>query len=187
MIWSDEKLIEVLLGGGVAVMPTDTIYGIVGSAFNESTVGRIYTLRKRNPEKPCIVLIGDISELEKFSINLTGEQRQKLEEYWQQDSLPVSIILDCEEDKFAYLHRGTHTLAFRVPHKQELRELLLKTGPLIAPSANIEGLAPSTNIPEARNYFGDSVDLYVDGGDVEGNASKVIKVDKDGTVSVLRE
>ncbi len=50
---------EVLRRGGVGVMPTDTIYGIVGSALRPSTVRRIYRLRRRNLRKPMIILIFD--------------------------------------------------------------------------------------------------------------------------------
>ena len=78
-IWNNEKLIKILQNNGVAIMPTDTIYGLVGKALSKTVVERIYALRQRNPDKPCIVLIGDIGELEKFSITLSKEQRIELE------------------------------------------------------------------------------------------------------------
>lgn len=168
-------------------MPTDTIYGIVGRADNEDTVNRIYDIKKRRPDKPCIILISAISELEKFSVSLSQGQKEKLEKYWMQNSLPVSIILDCLDDKFSYLHRTTETLAFRIPVQLELRNLLIETGPLIAPSANPEGRLPAKNIIEAKEYFGDSVDMYVDGGEIHGKPSKLIKLHKDGTISIIRE
>jgi len=184
MLWNDEKLIEVLGGGGVVVIPTDTRYGIVGKADDASTVERIYKLRKRALYKPCIIMIADIHELEKFSIVITEEQKNILQKYWPG---PVSIILDCPDEKLTYLHRGTYTLAFRIPDIELLRELLRKVGPLIAPSANREGEPSSENVEEARNYFGDSVDLYVDGGSLTGKASKIIKLHKDGSISIIRE
>ena len=67
-IWDNENLIKILKENGIAVMPTDTLYGIVGAARSADTVNRIYDLRKRAPNKPCIVLIGEIGELE----NLLG-------------------------------------------------------------------------------------------------------------------
>lgn len=182
--WNNELLLKTLQKGGIAVMPTDTVYGIVGQALNKGTVERIYQTRNRNPEKPCILLIGDTDELKKFSINLSGPQTEKIKSYWPG---PVSIIFDCPEDPFAYLHRVTQTLAFRLPSDDRLRDLLLKTGPLIAPSANTEGGPVSKNIEEAQNYFGDAVDLYIDGGTVEGRASKVVRFDVSGEVTVLRE
>lgn len=187
MPWNDANLIKVLQDGGVAVMPTDTIYGLVGRAENSDTVNRIYNLKKRTPKKPCIILIGDINEIEKFSVNLSKEQKNKLKEYWQIGSVPVSIILDCLDENFSYLHRGTKTLAFRLPSPQSLRDLLLSIGPLIVPSANPEGLPPAQNISEAKKYFGDAVDFYLDGGEIFSKASKLIKLHKDGSITIIRE
>jgi len=194
MDWNDVNLIKVLKEGGVAVMPTDTIYGIVGKALNKATVLRIYDLKKRAPEKPCIVLIGDISELEKLSIYLSLEQKEKLKECWQISAMAdicqeraTSVILDCEDEELSYLHRGTKTLAIRLPASPALRKLLLETGPLVAPSANTEALPPAENISQAKTYFSDSVNMYVDGGEIVGKPSKLIKLHKDGTESILRE
>jgi L-threonylcarbamoyladenylate synthase len=189
-IWNNTNLVNTIKNGGVVVMPTDTIYGIVGSALNTETVERIYDTRQRTPSKPCIVLIGNMDELNKFDIEITKEQKETLEKYWENmDSGATSIILDCREnqnEKFMYLHRGTKTLAFRLPRIKELRDLLLETGPLIAPSANTEGNNPSKNIQDAKNYFGDKVDLYIDGGEITSKASTIIRLQKDGNVEVLR-
>ncbi len=182
-MWNDPNLIRTIKQGGVAVMPTDTLYGIVGDALNMSAVNRIYSLRKRSPQKPCIILIGSMDELEKFSIILTEEQKKTVAQYWPG---PVSIICDCDNEELAYLHRGTNSLAMRLPENQSLRSLLLETGPLVAPSANTEGQPPAKNIAEAKKYFGDGVDMYVDAGNREGKPSKIIRLEKDGTESVVR-
>ena len=181
-IWDNENLVKVLVEGGVVVMPTDTLYGIVGKANNQKVVNSIYEIRKRAPSKPCIILISDINELEKFHVDLSEEQKNKIKKFTE----PTSFISDCSNDSFEYLHRGTKTLAFRLPVNHELRDLLKKTGSLIAPSANLEGMPPAENISDAKNYFGDSVDLYVDGGEIKGKASKVIRLHKDGSMEVLR-
>ena len=183
-MWSDSNLIKILGDGQVAIMPTDTIYGLVGRADRQDTVERIYKLRQRNPEKPCIILIGDIAELKKFSISLSGSQKSELSKLWPG---PVSVILECKDEKFSYLHRGTHSLATRMPGSTELRELLLQTGPLLAPSANPEGLSPAKNIEEARKYFGDDVDLYINGGEISSKPSRLLRLRSDGSAIILRE
>ncbi|MFA6301364.1 MAG: L-threonylcarbamoyladenylate synthase [Candidatus Paceibacterota bacterium] len=183
-IWENEILIKVLKGGGIVVMPTDTIYGIVGAALNEATVLRIYEIKKTAPEKPFIILIGDINEIEKFSVVLSSEQKNIIKNYWPG---PVSIIFDCLEDSFTYLHRGTKTLAFRLPQNIDLQNLLNKTGPLVATSSNRAALPAAKNTTEAKNYFDDQVDLYMDGGEISGKPSKLIRLHKDGSVSILRE
>ncbi|MEO5635122.1 MAG: L-threonylcarbamoyladenylate synthase [Candidatus Paceibacterota bacterium] len=189
-VWSDENLIKILENGGVGVMPTDTLYGIVGMADNPDTVNRIYNTRQRSPEKPCIILIGDTKDLKNFSVSLSDKQKSEISKYWPG---PTSIILDCQgdqEEKLHYLHRGTHTLAFRLPDSAQLRELILKVGPLIAPSANIEGMPPAKNIEEAKNYFQHQIDIYVphdeDDTELTSKPSKIIKIDKEGDVTVVR-
>lgn len=183
-MWAGEEIRKILKQGGVAVMPTDTIYGIVGNALNEKTVLRIYDIKKRAPEKPFIILIGNITELEKFNINLSLEQKKILLNYWPG---PVSIILDCPLEKFSYLHRCTHTLAFRMSKSDSLQALLMEVGPLVAPSANTEALPPAEDIEQAKNYFGKSVDFYLDLGKITGKPSKLIRLNKDGHIDILRD
>ena len=159
--------------GDIGVLKTDTIYGLVGSALNEETVKRIYTVRRRNPKKPLIILIGSLRDLHLFGIELSPRVRRILKRIWPG---PVSVILPCEHKKFSYLHRGTNSLAFRMPKKNTLQQLLKATGPLVAPSANPEGLPPSNSIQDAYAYFGDTIDFYVNGGNKKGEPSTIIEI-----------
>jgi L-threonylcarbamoyladenylate synthase len=172
------KLFEVLKRGGVAVMPTDTILGIVGSALKRRTVERIYRVRKRNPKRPLIILISSVRDLAKFGIRLDARIKTFLNQVWPG---PVSVILPLPAGrqgakKFRYLHRGTKTLAFRVPKPKALRALLAKTGPLVAPSANLEGEPPARTVGEAIRYFGDKVDVYASGKPKRHTPSLLIEI-----------
>ena len=175
---------NVLKNGGVAVIPTDTIYGIVGPALNENTVEAVYQLRKRSTDKPMIILIFSLDDLKKFDILLTEKQREFLNQHWPN---PLSVLLPIVGDKWKYLHRGSNCLAFRLPKDEELIELLQEVGPLVAPSANIEGEKPAETIEEAKEYFGDFVDFYVDRGILKGEPSTLISLNEDSTFTVLRE
>lgn len=169
----NSKAIKILKTGGIGVIPTDTIYGLVGSALNKKTVERIYKLRKRNPKKPMIILIGQLSDLKKFGINLSLVSKKLVTKFWPGKT---SIIFKCPRPKFKYLHRGTKTLAFRLPKPKKLREFLKKTGPLVAPSANIEGQPPARIIKKAQKYFGNKVSFYIDAGRFVSKPSKLIKI-----------
>ncbi len=176
-----EKVITILKKGGIGVMPTDTIYGIVGSALNSEVVEKIYKLRKRSKDKPMIILISSILDLEKFNIRLSQRQKEFLEKNWPN---PLSIILPCNSSKFEYLHRGKKSLAFRMPDKKDLLEILKQAGPLVAPSANFEGEQPAENISEAKKYFADNIDFYIDEGTVLGSASTLVDFSSDSVVVV---
>lgn len=177
-----EKIVPILKSGGVGVMATDTIYGLVGSALNPKTVERIYRLRQRDKNKPFIILIGSLMDLAMFGIKLSSGRKRILKKLWPGK---VSIIFPCARNKFRYLHRGGKTLSFRLPADRGLRSLLIAVGPLVAPSANAQGLKPAANIKEAKKYFGARVDFYNDSGRLLGRPSTLIEI-KNNKVSVLR-
>jgi L-threonylcarbamoyladenylate synthase len=172
----------ILCGGGVGIIPTDTLYGIVGQALKRNTVERIYQLKRRSPLKPFIILIGDISDLKQFGITADNTLKTVLDQYWPG---PVSVIMDCSDPNLEYLHRGTNTLAFRLPAKPELTELLRMTGPLVAPSANPEGKLPAKNIDDAKAYFDGQIDFCIK-GQVNTKPSKIIKITSDNKEEVIR-
>ena len=163
-------------------MPTDTIYGIVGLALNPKTVVRIYKLRRRNSKKPMIILIGSFKQLRLFGVKLSLRTKRLLKKFWPGR---VSVVLPCRLKKFSYLHRDRKTLAFRMPKSIWLRKLLQKTGPLVAPSANWERKQPARTVKEARKYFGDKIDFYVDTGPLSSQPSTLIEI-KRGQIKILR-
>ena len=174
------NIIDILKNDGIGVMPTDTIYGIVGSAYSKEAVRKIYKVKNRDKSKPLIVLISSISELNKFGIN---KDFPILKEVWPGK---VSVILPCVSSKFKYLHRGTKSIAFRFPVKKSLLEIIKATGPLVAPSANPESLKPAENITQAKKYFQNNVDFYLSGEKSKSKSSTLIKINKNGEVEVLR-
>ena len=174
---------EILKNGGVGIIPTDTIYGIAGSALNKKTIERIYKLRKRSLKKPMIILIGSVNDLKLFGIKIGPKIKKILSRVWPNK---VSVILPCKNKKLSYLHRGSGSLAFRLPKNKKIADFLKKTGPLAAPSANWEGCKPSETIKEARKYFEDKVDLYIDLGIKKSRPSTLIKIDN-GKVRTIRE
>ncbi|HEX7586198.1 MAG TPA: L-threonylcarbamoyladenylate synthase [Patescibacteria group bacterium] len=178
-----QRLIKIIKSGGIGVVPTDTLYGIVCSAKNKKSVEQLYKLRERSLKKPSIILISDINDLKFFGIKPDKQTREILSRVWPGQ---VSVILSCTGKKFSYLRRGTKSLAFRLPGKKDLVRLLKKTGPVIAPSANPEGLLPATTIKEAQDYFEDEVDFYVSGGKLESLPSTIVTI-KNGKLSIKRQ
>ncbi len=177
------KGITCLRRGGVLVAPTDTLYGVLGNALSRSTVARIERIKGRSREKPFIILLGSVRNLGRFGVSPSVSERKILDRLWPGK---VSVVFQCRGERFRYLHRGTKTLAFRVPKKKMLTVFLKHVGPLVAPSANPEGKRPARSIREARNYFGEKVDLYIPGGTLRGKPSTIIMMHS-GKVKVLRK
>ncbi|MCS7184035.1 MAG: L-threonylcarbamoyladenylate synthase [Patescibacteria group bacterium] len=148
----------LLKEGTIGLIPTDTIYGICGSALKKNVVEKIYQLRRRSPQKPMIILISDYGWLKNFGILLNLKEKEILNKIWPGK---ISVILKIKNKnlikKLTYLHRGTKTLSFRFPKLKWLQNLLKISGPLVAPSANWEGYEPAKTIKEAKKYFGKEV------------------------------
>jgi len=160
---------ESIKRGQIGIIPTDTIYGFACSVFNEKSIKKVYKLKKRSLKKPFIILISSIKDLHLFNI----VPSQELKNYWPGK---VSIIIDCKEKKFKYLHRGKNSLAFRLPNNEELIKIIKISGPIISSSVNTEGNKPATNIKDAKKYFNDKVDFYIDKGTLKSKPSKIISL-----------
>ena len=156
-------------------MRTDTIYGLVGQAANKEVVERIYTIKHRTPSKSPIILIGDISQMfDTYDAKISS----KFPDYWPGAN---SLILPSKKAP-TWIKRDNESVAYRLPANKQLRELLMKTGPLIAPSANPEGMPPAVSIREARAYFHELVDYYEDGGVCsQSTASNLFKLNSTST------
>ncbi len=178
--------LRLLKRGGVGVLLTDTIYGLVGSALQKKTVERMYRIKGRTETKPFIILIASLQDLARFGMKLSPLQNRALAKLWKAKR-PTSIILPVRNKKFAYLHRGSESIAFRLPQVTTLRRLIQKSGPLVAPSANPQSKEPAVSISEAEYYFGKKVDFYVDGGIKRGKPSRLIRVNDSGAFEVLRK
>ncbi len=171
----------MLKNGGVGVIPTDTIYGIACSVFSKEALDRIFEIKGRDENKPPVVIINDIKELDIFGIKLIDKAKEFIDKYWPGK---VSIIFKVSSE-YAYLDKG-RGLAIRLVDDQKIKEFLEKTGPLATSSANIQGLPPAKNIEEAKKYFSDKVDFYYDIGELVFEPSTLVKIDGD-KIEVLRQ
>lgn len=173
----------MLKRGGLAVIPTDTLYGIVVRALDRKAVKQLYRLRRHTPHKPFIILISSREDLAAFGIQPTAAASRFLQRVWPGK---VSVILPCTGKKFSYLHLGTKTLAFRLPQSRRVRSLLKKTGPLVAPSANTEGKRPAETVAQAKEYFGDAVRVYISAGRLKGKPSALVSLVSSGAKIVRK-
>lgn len=173
----------------IFICPTDTLYGLCASAFSKKAIKRLYTIKGRDEQKPFIILISSIEDLKKFGITINKEQKTFLQKVWPGK---VSVILPVPQKKFEYLHRGKKSLAFRLPKKKLLLDLIKKIGPLVAPSANPQGERPAETIKEAKKYFSKNVDFYIAGGKLRSKPSTIVslvtkepKILREGSVKVV--
>jgi L-threonylcarbamoyladenylate synthase len=161
-IYSDsfgKDIISLLKKGGIGVVRTDTLYGLVTLAGDETAVERIFAIKGRHDDKSPIVMISSVAQL--FD-PIDDNVQEYLKEFWPGKN---SVILPSHNAP-DWITRGNQSVAYRLPDNAALQELITTVGPIIAPSANPQGKKPAMTIDEAKAYFGDKVDFYVDGGTV---------------------
>ncbi len=146
-----ERLVDVLRSGGLAIMPCDTIYGIVGRV--PETEARMRALKGRSETKPFIQLIGNTTWLDRMT-----------------DTQPDPAILGLWPGALTLVVRARGrvggTVAVRFPSDDLLIAVLRALDcPLYSTSVNRAGETPLTSVAEMTRILGPSVDLVVDAGD----------------------
>ena len=178
------KIIETLGNGQVAFFKSDTIYGLHAKADNQKAVEKINQLKGRDINKPFIILIGNIGQLEIFGVSINKNTRKLIKKHWPEK---LTLVLKANlTETLKYLGRGGETLAFRMPKDKDMQNIIKSTGPIISTSANPSGEEPASTVEEAKKYFGDGVDLYIDSGNVETGPSTVIDATGED-IRILRE
>lgn len=168
----DDKIIEHLKCGSVGFLPTDTIYGLSTTAANEKAVKKVHNLKNRD-QKPFIILISNLGQLADLGINRA--EAHLVEKYWPG---PLSVIFGSANVP-EWLQMGTKSLAVRLPASKILCDLIAKIGPIVSTSANLQGQEPARNVEEAKKYFGEKLDFYVDVGEISGQSSTLVKIEND--------
>ena len=166
-----EETAAALARGELAVIPTDTVYGLAASLGHPSSVAEIFTAKGRPPDKPIPVLGTGVDQLSTVA-NFDERARKLAMRFWPG---PLTLILPRAEAFAADLGGNeTRTVGVRVPKEPRALELLRITGPLAVTSANRSGEPEATTVEEARSALGGSVSVYLDGGRCVGTPSTIV-------------
>jgi L-threonylcarbamoyladenylate synthase len=168
--------------GELVCSPTDTLYGILGSALSPEAVEKVYRVKGRERSKPLIVLFGSLEEAQELGVLIPEKFGERLREIYP---APLTVILPLKESSpFREIFKRDN-LAIRIPDDPFLLKVIELSTPLFAPSANPSGLKPATCCRECEEYFGSLIPLCVE-GEVIGKPSTLVSLLK-GKVEVLRE
>ena len=163
--------------GAVALVPTETVYGLIARAGDKVAEERIFALKKRNTSKVLGWFTGNWRELSDYGVILEGMPEKLASEYFPG---PLTVIARCSD--------GT-TQGFRMPDTPFLLKLLKKIdGVLIQTSANASGEPDARDCDEALAQLNGEVDMAVDGGAIDGNICGSTVVDVSGErIKILRQ
>lgn len=176
---------EIISRGGVIAFRTDTFYGLGVDPFNAAAVQKVKDLKGREGNKPILVLISDLEQLARLIENRSTAFEQLAKQFWPG---ALTIIGEATDQLPSELTAGTKSVGVRLPDDEGVRELVrVCGGALTATSANPSGEPPARSAAEALNYFGESVDLVVDGGAAKIDQPSTV-VDASGSeVKLVRE
>jgi tRNA threonylcarbamoyl adenosine modification protein (Sua5/YciO/YrdC/YwlC family) len=174
--------------GELVVFPTDTVYGVAADAFAPAAVHRLLDAKGRTRQSPPPVLIPGIQTLDALAETVPDEVRSLVDVFWPG---ALTIILPAASSLAWDLGDTQGTVALRMPANSLALELLAETGPLAVSSANLTGKPAASTAAEAFGMLGDSVAVYLDGGEGGTLASTIIDATglalPGGTVKIVRE
>lgn len=180
-----EQAIEVLKAGEVIGLPTETVYGLAGNAYNSEAITKIFTVKNRPTFDPLIVHTSSIERVREF-VKEIPEQAQLLAKHFMPG--PLTLLLPKKEVISDLVTSGLETVAVRIPSHPLALDLLQKLDfPLAAPSANPFGYISPTSAQHVDNQLGDKIKYILDGGECKVGIESSIIGFFDGEIVVLRK
>jgi L-threonylcarbamoyladenylate synthase len=176
---------EIIARGGVIAFRTDTFYGLGADPFNAGAVQKVKDLKGREGNKPILVLISDVEQLGRLIENHSPAFDELAKQFWPG---ALTIIGKATAQLATELTAGTESVGVRLPDEETVRSLVRACGgALTATSANPSGEPAARSAAEALKYFGETVELIVDGGAAKTDQPSTV-VDACGSeVKLIRE
>lgn len=149
-----DAAVEVIEKGGIIIMPTETVYGIVADILNKKVMDRLYEMKSRPLDKLFAIAINEKARVEEFAVNVPTGAYKLMDRFWPG---PLTLVLKAKS--------GQGTIALRMPSEEIALRIIGKTRlPLACTSANISDKPSPVTFEEAIADFNGKVDLAIDAG-----------------------
>lgn len=187
---SGMRQVKVALGRGeVAVIPTDTVYGIAADAFNPKGVAALLAAKGRERDTPPPVLIANQAAMFALAVDIPEVAKKLADAFWPG---ALTMVFRSQPSLSWDIGETMGTVALRIPDHKIALAVLEEVGPLAVSSANLHGQPAAVTAQQAFDYFGDTVPAYLDAGSSpKGQASTILDLtsiqDGESQVRVLRK
>ncbi len=166
--------------------PAETLWGLGCDALNTGAIKRIFVIKKRPDKKSLIILVSSWRMLQ----NVVSDIPPMAEEILDLSSEPITIIYPKANQPFRHLSSGNGSIAVRLVERGFVSNIIQRANtPLISTSANISGKSNSGQFGEIPEKLIEETD-YVANPDLPyemtGKSSKMIKIEADGRIQILR-
>lgn len=166
------KAKEILENENLVAIPTETVYGLAGNIYSEKAINLIFKTKNRPFNNPLIVHIHSKELLENIAQEVPEKAKQLAEAFWPGS---LTLVLKKKETIPYSITAGKETVAVRVPNHPLTLELLKQLDfPLAAPSANPFGSISPTTSQHVADYFTDTLEMVLDGGNCENGIESTI-------------
>ena len=153
---------EVLRNGGLAAVPTETVYGLAADGKNAIAVRKLYEVKGRPPQKPISLLVPGLEACEELCAEMPADAVKLAEAFWPG---PLTIVVKKSGAVPGIVTAGGDTVGLRCPlHDLTLQLLREFGGPLAAPSANLSGRPSPKSAQEVLEALGGRIPFILDGG-----------------------
>jgi L-threonylcarbamoyladenylate synthase len=178
------QAVAVLRAGSIAVIPTDTVYGLAARPDDAGAVHQVYLAKDRPARLHLPVLAASLDQVRQLGVDLSDHALVMATRWWP-GPLTLAFGFAGRAARPAWL-AGREEVAVRIPDHPFLLELLARTGALVVTSANTHGAATPPSAAEAAASLATAVGLVIDGGPLAGTPSTLVNV-RDGQCLVERE
>lgn len=175
---------KIICRGGVIGYPTETIYGLGADALNETAVEKVFNLKDREKNKPILVIAENIRRVKELTRFFPRVADILAEEFWPG---PLTIVFYAGPVLSRWITGETKTVGIRIPANRICLELIQLAGvPITSTSANLSGGKNPVTAREVRQYFGDQLDLIIDGGHAKASTPSTVISAIDNKIKLLR-
>jgi L-threonylcarbamoyladenylate synthase len=168
-----DPIADLIRNGGVAAFPTETVYGLGASVWDEAAVREVFRLKGRPNDNPLIVHVATFPQLRQLALEITAPTRLLIQKFWPG---PLTLVFRKKTGIPDAVTAGLNTVAIRMPRHPLTLELIRRTGPLVGPSANRSGRPSPTTAAHVRQDFGSEVPVLEGGACDIGLESTVLDV-----------
>lgn len=153
---------KLLLNHEIVGFPTETVYGLAASVFDESAINKIYTVKGRPNDNPLIAHIAELSDAKKIGKNIPKEFYLLAEKFFPG---PLTLVVEKQDNVPSVASAGLPTIGIRMPdHPVALALIKATQTPLVAPSANLSGKPSPTTAAHVYEDLKGKIPLVLDGG-----------------------
>jgi L-threonylcarbamoyladenylate synthase len=170
--------VRLLRAGKVIAFPTDTVYGVGASGFDERAIEQLYVVKDRPRDKAIPYLVASAADLKLVARDIPQAARRLAEKFWPGG---LTLVVPVAPRVPKILIAGGNSIAVRVPNHPTTRALIDAVGmPLATTSANLSGGSDPATALQVMEQLKGRIPLILDGGATQGNTpSTVVDVTTD--------